>query len=128
MAFHDVLPTVLDAIGLGNNLDAFPGKSFMPVIRGQASDLREAIISGYHQAPDRCIRDKVWSYVRRPEGEPDELYNLIEDPSEHHNLIDEHPEEARRLASRFGSMYALKGQPIKGIQGKYEVADTGVAE
>ena len=124
-AFHDVLPTLLDAIGLGNNLDALPGKSLMPLIRGQVGELRPAIISGYHEAPDRCIRDKVWSYIRRPEGEPDELYNLVDDPKERVNLIDAHPEEAQRLAGMFGSLYALKGAPIKGIQGKYEVAHTG---
>ncbi len=125
-SFHDILPTLLDAIGLGNNLDAFPGKSLMPLIRGQVSSVREAIISGYHQAPDRCIRDKVWSYIRRPEGEPDELYNLQDDPKETVNLIDRYPQEAQRLAGMFGSLYALKGTPVKGVQGRYEVAHTGV--
>lgn len=123
-SFHDVLPTLLDTLGLGNNLDALPGKSLMPVIRGEASEIRQAIITGYHEAPDRCIRDKVWSYIRRPEGEPDELYNLVEDPKETTNLIDEYPQEAQRLASMFGSLYALRGAPVKGIQGKYEVAHT----
>lgn len=127
-AFHDVLPTLLDAAGYGSNLDALPGKSLMPIIRGEVSDLRDAIISGYHEAPDRCIRDKVWSYVRRPEGEPDELYNLVDDPKEQANLIDAHPQEAQRLAAKFGSMYSLKGTPVKGVQGKYEVAHTGASD
>ena len=125
-SFHDVLPTLLDAIGFGNNLDALPGKSLMPVIRGHAPEIRRAIISGYFGAPDRCIRDKTWSYVRRPAGEPDELYNLANDPKEARNLIDECPQEAQRLAGMFGSLYALKGEPVKGIQGKYEVAYTGL--
>ncbi|MBC7235907.1 MAG: sulfatase-like hydrolase/transferase [Chloroflexi bacterium] len=125
-SFHDILPTLLDAIGLGNNLDALPGESLMPVIRGEVEAIRQAVISGYYGAPDRCIRDRVWSYIRRPEGEPDELYNLLQDPKEQVNLIDEFPDEARRLAMQFGSLYALKGAPIKGIQGKYELADTAV--
>ena len=124
-SFHDVLPTLLDAVGLGNNLEALPGKSLLPLIRGEVSEIRQAVLSGYHEAPDRCIRDKVWSYIRRPEGEPDELYNLVEDPKERVNLIDEHPEEAQRLAAMFGTLYALKGAAVKGIQGKYEVAHTG---
>lgn len=125
-SFHDVLPTLLDTIGLGSNLDALPGKSLLPLLRGEVSSIREAIISGYFGAPDRCIRDKVWSYIRRPEGEPDELYNLADDPKETINLIDDYPQEAQRLAGMFGSLYALKGTPVKGIQGKYEVAHTGV--
>ena len=118
-SFHDVLPTLLDAIGLGNNLDALPGKSLMPVIRGEAEAIRDVIISGYYGAPDRVIRDKVWSYIRRPDDEPDELYNLVEDPAESHNLIDDQPKEAQRLAASFGVLYALKGAPVKVIQGKY---------
>ena len=75
------------------------------------------------------IGDKTWSYIRRPEGEPDELYNLIEDPRERRNLIDEYPEEARRLARAFGS-YFRRGAAqveVKGIQGKYELASGGIA-
>ena len=124
-SFHDVMPTLLDAIGMGNNLDAFPGKSLMPLIRGEVSQVRQAILSGYYGAPDRCIRDKTWSYILRPEGEPDELYNLEDDPKETANLIDTYPQEAQRLAGMFGSLYALKGAAVKGIQGKYEVAHTG---
>jgi arylsulfatase A-like enzyme len=126
-SFHDVLPTLLDAIGLGNNLDALPGRSLLPVIRGEVGDLRRAIIAGYHQAPDRCVRDKTWSYIRRPQGEPDELYNLEEDPEEKENLIDRYPQVAQRLAAMFGSLYNLQGAPVKGVQGRYEVAGTGAA-
>lgn len=127
-SFHDVLPTLLDAVGMGNNLDALPGKSLMPVIRGERSAIRQAIIAGYYGAPDRVVRDKVWSYIRRPEGQPDELYNLQDDPQERENLIDRFPQEAQRLAGMFGSLYALKGEAVKGIQGKYEVAHTGAAQ
>ncbi len=126
-SFHDVLPTVLDAVGMGNNLDAFPGKSLLPVMRGEVGEVREAIISGYYGAADRCIRDRVWSYIRRPAEEPDELYNLQDDPGEKTNLIDHYPEQAQRLAGMFGSLYALKGDAVKGIQGKYEVAHTGAS-
>jgi arylsulfatase A-like enzyme len=93
----------------------------MPLIRREVESLRQVIITGYHEAPDRCVRDTEWSYVRRPEGEPDELYNLIEDPRERRNLIDESPEQAARLAAAFGSLYAVRGVSVKGIQGRYEV-------
>jgi len=124
-SFHDVLPTLLDAAGMGNNLEAFPGRSLMPVIRGEVPGVRDAVISGYHEAADRVVRDEIWSYIRRPGDAVDELYNLVDDPAETRNLIDAYPDEARRLAGMFGILYNLQGAPVKGLQGKYELAHTG---
>jgi arylsulfatase A-like enzyme len=104
------------------------GRSFLPVLRGDADTHRAVVVTGYHEAPDRCMRDRTWSYVRRPAGEPDELYNLIEDPREQTNLIDAHPEEAGRLAGAYGA-YFQRGAAqveIKGIQGRYELASGGI--
>lgn len=130
--FHDVLPTVLDLLGLGNNATSMHGGSFRPVLRGDTDTHREAMITGYHEAADRCVRDEVWSYVQRPAGEPDELYNLVEDPQERDNLIDEYTEEARRLKRAFGNYFRFQLQPgvslteVKGVQGKYEMASGGI--
>jgi arylsulfatase A-like enzyme len=126
--FHDLLPTLLDLLGMANNTAAMHGRSFLPVLRGDSDAHRDAIITGYHEASDRCVRDQTWSYIQRPPGQPDELYNLIEDPRERVNLFDQHPEQARRLASAFGSTFRLRSQPTishtqaKGIQGKYELS------
>jgi arylsulfatase A-like enzyme len=122
--FQDVLPTLLDLLGMGNNATSMHGRSFLPVLRGDTDVHREVIITGFHEAVDRCVRDLRWSYIQRPEGEPDELYDLIEDPRERINLIDQYPEEARRLASAFGS-YFRRGTAqveVKGVQGKYELS------
>jgi len=127
--FHDLLPTLLDLLGFSGNTSAMHGRSFAPVLRGETDAHRDVVITGYHEAIDRCVRDQTWSYVRRPEGEPDELYNLAEDPKEQNNIVDQHPEEALRLAHAFGSYFA-RGQrspAVKGIQGKYELASGGVA-
>ncbi len=126
--FPDVLPTLLDLAGLGNNTASMHGRSFAPVLRHQTDEHRPLIISGYHEAADRCTRDRTWSYVQRPAGEPDELYHLEKDPQERRNLIDQHPEEALRLARAFGS-YFRRGTAlpaVKGIQGKYELASSGI--
>ncbi len=121
--FSDLLPTILDVIGLQGNARSMHGKRFTPVLRGEADRHRDAIIAGFHEGIDRCVRDQKWSYIQRPEAEPDELYNLAEDPKEKVNLIDRHPEEAQRLSSLFGQYYRrADARAVKGIQGKYEVA------
>lgn len=122
LQFHDVLPTILDLLGQRNNSSAMHGSSFRALLEGDTDAHRPAIIAGYHEGEDRCVRDQVWSYVRRPEGEPDELYNLAEDPEETRNLVDEHPDEARRLAAEFGSYFYRRALPaVKGVQGQYEM-------
>lgn len=121
--FPDLLPTLLDLIGLKNDAASMHGRSFAPVLLGQEEKHREAVIAGYHAGVDRCIRDGIWSYIQRPEGQTDELYNLLEDPRETRNLIDVYPQEAVRLASYFGNYWRRRAAHIvKGIQGEYEVA------
>jgi arylsulfatase A-like enzyme len=122
-----VLPTLLDLLGLGNSTASMHGRSFAPVVRGATDTHHAAAISGYYAATDRCIRDGVWSYVQRPEGETDELYHLGDDPRETRNLIDEQHGEAQRLAAAFGSYFHRQpSRIVKGIQGQYEVASGSV--
>jgi arylsulfatase A-like enzyme len=131
--FHDLLPTLLDLLGLANSTTAMQGRSFLPLLRGDTDSHRQVIITGYHEGIHRCTRDRTWSLLQCPLGKPDELYNLAEDPCERSNLIEQYPEEARRLSHAFGSYYRLqlgKGDSetkIRGIQGKYELASSGIA-
>lgn len=121
--FPDLLPTLLGFLGFENETHSMHGRSFLGVVKGDSDKHRKYAVSGYNEAVDRCIRDSGWSYVLRPEGQPDELYNLLEDPRETRNLVDEEPEEAKRLASAFGAYFKKRGlQFVKGLQGKYELS------
>lgn len=120
--FQDLAPTVLEMLGLGNDIDAMHGKSFKKVLLRETDSHRHAVITGYYEGIDRCIRDKRWSYVERPERQPDELYDLEADPRERQNVIDEHRDEAERLSSLFGAVFRRRSPGVKGIQGKYEMA------
>jgi arylsulfatase A-like enzyme len=131
--FHDLLPTLLDLLGLAGNATSMHGQSFLPVLRGEQDTHREIIITGFHEGRERCLRDATWSYIQRPAGEQGELYNLQEDPHERNNLFEQHPQKAGRMASAFGSYYQLqmgKGiseTRVRGVQGKYELASSGIA-
>ncbi len=125
--FPDLLPTILDILDLESNALSMHGESFLPVLEGNTEEHRKAMITGYHEGIDRCIRDREWSYIQRPEGEPDELYNLLKDPKERINLIDENTEQAQRLSSLFGQYYRRASiRVVKGVQGRYEVASGSI--
>jgi len=125
--FPDVLPTILELMGLGNNNIAMQGRSFVPVLKGENNTHRQAVIVGFNRGLHRCIRDQIWSYIQTPPDEPDELYNLRDDPQEQHNLIDDHPEEAQRLSTQFGNVFRqVVSRTIKGVQGEYEMASASI--
>jgi hypothetical protein len=138
------LPTILDTVGLDNNTSSMHGRSFRPVLEGDSDNHRDLVITGFHEGADRCIRDREWSLILRPDDEPDELYHLPSDPRERENLIDERLDVAERMARAFGSYFfnsprpaVIKGsqhvllaqgsagqqsRTVKGVQGKYETA------
>ena len=126
--FQDTVPTILDLLGLGPNLGAMHGNSFGGVVNGNVDDHRDAVIIGYHDGIDRCMRDKAWTFIERPSGERDELYNLSDDPKEQRNLIEAFPEEAERLFRLFGRYYRARRRRARGVQGKYEMASSGLEE
>lgn len=132
--YHDVLPTLLDLMGLANESEDMHGRSFRSVLEGDADTFRQTVITGYHEGADRAIREhrdgRRWSLILRPEGEPDELYDLDADPRERTNLIDQQHEVAVRLAARFGAAYfrrQARVTTVKGVQGAYEIA-SGMVE
>lgn len=64
----DLFPTICDVIGI-DPPDWLQGVSIIPVVRGDAEDVREEIYAevNYHAAyePQRCVRTKRWKYIRR---------------------------------------------------------------
>jgi len=83
----DLPHTILEMAGCYEGDDASqrllpqsPGRSFAPVLRGEANTHREWIYSECGLRGWRCLRDVNTKYVWRPEGES--LFNMSEDPQE----------------------------------------------
>lgn len=109
----DLMPTLLDLMGIETDL-TFDGRSLMPLVRGEE---REA-------EPEFYITECTWMRKhgwRTPEWkliialEPDfhfkpeiELYNLIKDPAENHNVADENPEVVEMLKKRMDAFIAKR--------------------
>ncbi len=111
----DVTPTLLELMGIDTGLP-FDGRSLMPLVRGEK---REA-------EPEFYITECTWMRKhgwRTPEWklmvalEPDfhfkpeiELYNLIKDPEENHNVAEEYPDVVEVLKNRMLAWVAKREQ------------------
>jgi lipoteichoic acid synthase len=100
----DVLPTVLDLLGYELEGGKYPGYS---LLRPLPED-RTLFFSCTNR--DKCLASikGYEKYIHHYGDEPDEFFDLSEDPLEKRNLADERAEEARKrrdelLAWRYGS-------------------------
>lgn len=106
----DVTATILDAAGLDPRealskdwpafQDRIPGRSLLPVVRGETGAVREFAFCE-HDAQWSLLHSKDYSYVRLHGEDPDRpverLYDLTADPDERHDISNE-PDNAERLA------------------------------
>jgi len=134
---YDLLPTILDYIGIAGTVDRNrdPGRSFASLLLADESwDPRNAVAVYDEYGPTRMIRTLEWKYVHRwPDG-PDELYNLIEDPGERSNLANviEYQQHAGELRTQLSSWFAKyveaqhDGESLP-VRGGGQISPTGTA-
>ncbi len=106
---HDIAPTVLEASGLPR-LPSMDGRSLMPWIRGggDTGGERALLTEECTWMAKRALREEGRKLIvsREPDfyGKPErELYDLVEDPGEQHNLADMDSDLARDMEARLES-------------------------
>jgi arylsulfatase A-like enzyme len=112
----DLVPTVLDLIGIEAEGDKFDGRSLMPMVQGAVPSHE----SEFYVTECTWMRKHGW---RTPEWklivalEPDfhfkpalELYNLVQDPGENRNLAEAEPEVVALLRARMEAWIAKREQ------------------
>lgn len=106
---HDIMPTVCELAGIPVP-ESVTGKSLLPVIKGEATEIRNYTYHVYRQH-QRAYREgdfKLIEYVRAPDSDRargeivtgsrvTQLFNVAEDPWETFNLAD-FPEYADRVS------------------------------
>lgn len=97
LSAYDFMPTLLDYLGLpcpeGRDI---VGRSFLPGLLGDRTEGREHIFIFDEYGDTRMIRGRDWKHVQRYPDGPNELWDLVNDPEERHNLIDD-PAQCRRV-------------------------------
>jgi choline-sulfatase len=95
LSHYDIMPTLLDYLGFDNPAaDSLPGRSFAPLLQGEELPAREHIVVFDEYGPVRMIRSRDWKYIHRYPYGPHELYDLVNDPGENRNLVDEPDQQA----------------------------------
>lgn len=109
----DIMPTILDLIGVESDI-SFDGQSLTHMVEGTTFDR----VSEFYITECTWMRKHGW---RTPEWkliqalEPDfhfkpevELYNLVQDPEENHNLANQEPEMVKILQDRMNNYIAKR--------------------
>lgn len=101
----DIMATCIDVAGAkypknfnGEKITALAGVSLLPVLEGKKSKRHEAIF--WEHEGNRAVRYGDWKLVSK---HPDtwELYNMIEDRTELHNVADQHPKEVKKMIAMY---------------------------
>jgi choline-sulfatase len=106
----DLLPTILDMVGLGLPVNLhIRGRSLVPLLRGQTVTWDNTLFGQYDMhhyrvARMRMIRTPDWKLVRHFEpGGHDELYHLARDPGEIRDLADQRETTTRTMRDELGA-------------------------
>lgn len=113
---YDFFPTLLDILGWSRDLPAgLPGKSFLPLLKGEEEAGREEVVIFDEYGPVRMIRQKDWKYIHRYPYGKHELYHLALDPGEENNLYGQaqYQDKVLELRQKLDRWYETYGKPEK---------------
>ncbi len=111
----DALPTILDWLGFSDDLPRDPprpGRSFAAALRGGATPAWDNTIF-FEFENVRAIRTDRWKYIERIHEGPVELYDIMADPDERHNLAADPAQNApmSQLRERMSAFFGRYADP-----------------
>ena len=109
----DVFPTLLEYLGLGElEIRNSGGRSFASMLQGAEPEWDSTAF--FEFVTVRVVRAGRWKYMKRFDtGEPHTLFDLVDDPEEKHNLIDDpsHADVVADLDRRLTEFFAQYSAP-----------------
>jgi arylsulfatase A-like enzyme len=115
----DLAPTLSDLTHSPMS-ERFEGASFMPILRSPRAPGRDSWFYEYFSdypyrvPPQYAVRTLTQKYIEFTTGRDPELYDLVQDPREHHNLYrttrgETFGAELKELLDRYKKTYGLQG-------------------
>ncbi len=116
----DLVPTLLDLVGVASRGE-LDGRSFRPALDG--GPWKKPYLFGEKFPTMRMVRSNEWKLIHR-EASDFELYDLLEDPGEHHSLVGSRPEVEPRLREILREWGELQDRRVDELStGQDEVPD-----
>ncbi|MHB9023094.1 MAG: sulfatase-like hydrolase/transferase [Armatimonadota bacterium] len=116
LSAYDIYPTLLDYLdlqipGTGHR----PGRSFVPILQGASGEERDSVIVHSEYGPVRMIRTREWKYVHRYPFGPHELYDMVNDPDERRNAVDDSKNTTliRELQQELNNWFIEFADPVR---------------
>jgi len=108
----DVFPSILDYVGLGKlKIEGSPGKTFVPLLRGEETEWPNEVFFEY--IATRVVQTPQWKYTKRYMASPDELYDMVNDPRETNNLVNDpvYADVVKRMDARLTEFFSEYSDP-----------------
>ncbi len=106
----DMVPTILNLLGIENDPIAFDGESILPLIHQNIQLRHSVFIEEAYAQKTTSIRTKQYAYLKSNSianevckvcgimhGDAEQLYNLEMDPEQNHSIIHEEPKMAQSM-------------------------------
>ena len=116
LSAYDVFPSLLNYLNLPvPHTDNRPGRSFVPVLLGGSEEGRDSVVVHSEYGPVRMIRTHEWKYVHRYPFGPCELYDLVKDPDERRNAVEDSANKAliRELQKKLNEWFIEYADPVR---------------
>ena len=105
----DIMPTLCEVAGTvypgefnGNSIKPLRGKSLIGAFSGKAIERTEPVF--WEHVGGRALREGKWKLVSRRPGDPWELYDLENDPTELQNVSDANIEIVEKMSAAYGKL------------------------
>jgi arylsulfatase A-like enzyme len=107
----DIMPTILDYVGISGPAE-MQGKSLLPYLASgmslpEGGGFLETMGPSREEMKLFGVVEDDWKFVYTPWGTSRLLFNLSTDPGETRNLVEEHPERARRMKAKMEGFLAV---------------------